>query len=116
MSTERKWKFRVEHILEAIRKIDRYTASMTEESFQTSEITVDAVIRNFQIVGEAARKIPDDVQQSYPEIPWSLMQGMRHVLVHAYDAVKLDVVWRTIQQDLPALVEPLTRILDSAEE
>lgn len=116
MSTGRRWKFRVEHILTAIEKIERYTAGMTEESFQASEITIDAVIRNFQIIGEAARNVPDEVQQAHPEVPWRLMQGMRHILVHAYDTVKLDIVWRTIQQDLPPLVEPLTRIVDSDAE
>ncbi len=76
---------------------------------------MDAVIRNFQVIGEAARKVPDDVQQAHYEIPWSLMQGMRHVLVHDYDAVKLDVVWRTIQESLPPLVEPLKKLLEEPE-
>lgn len=66
MSTGRKWKFRVEHILAAIRRIERYTAGMTQESFEGSEITVDAVIRNFQVIGEAARKIPDESSRPIP--------------------------------------------------
>lgn len=111
MSTEKKWTFRIEHILQAIEKIQRYTAGMTEESFRASEMTVDAVIRNFQIIGEAVRHVPPDVQAKYPDVPWSLMQGMRHVLVHGYDVVKLDVVWRTIQEDLPPLIEPLQNVL-----
>lgn len=111
MSVERKWAFRIEHILAAIAKIQRYTQGMTEESFAADERTVDAVIRNFQVIGEAARHVPQDVQTRYQEIPWSLMQGMRHVLVHDYDAVKLEVVWRTIQEKLPPLIAPLQNVL-----
>ena len=84
MSTERRWQIRIEHILEAINKIERYTAGLSEEAFANQDMAVDAVIRNFQVIGEAARHIPDDVQARYPEVPWSLMQGMRHILVHDY--------------------------------
>jgi len=111
MSVERKWAFRIAHILEAIAKIQRYTQGMTEESFAADERTVDAVIRNFQVIGEAARHVPRDMQTRYQEIPWSLMQGMRHVLVHGYDMVKLEVVWRTMQEELPPLIEPLRNVL-----
>jgi uncharacterized protein with HEPN domain len=111
MSDERHWQIRIEHILEAISKIQRYTAGWSEEAFASQEMAVDAVIRNFQVIGEAARHVPDDVQARYPEVPWSLMQGMRHILVHDYFAVKLDIVWRTVQQSLPPLVGPLQRIL-----
>jgi uncharacterized protein with HEPN domain len=112
MSVEKKWAFRIEHILEAIAKIQRYTQGMTEESFSADERTVDAVIRNFQVIGEATRYVPKAVQTRYREIPWSLMQGMRHVLVHGYNVVKLDVVWRTIQESLPPLIKPLQNILN----
>src|SRR5438270_11273766 len=111
MSAERRWQIRVEHILDAIAKIQRFTRDISEETFAGHEMAVDAVIRNFQVIGEAARHVPPDVQARYPEVPWSLMQGMRHVLVHDYYAVKLDIVWRTIQQSLPPLLEPLGSIL-----
>jgi uncharacterized protein with HEPN domain len=111
MSAERHWQLRIEHILEAIRKIQRYTAGLSEEGFASNDMAVDAVIRNFQVIGEAARHVPDDIQARYPEVPWSLMQGMRHILVHDYFTVKLDIVWRTVQQSLPPLVEPLRRIM-----
>ena len=111
MSAEKRWQIRIEHILEAISKIERYTAGLSEETFISQDMTVDAVVRNFQVIGEAVRHVPDDVQARYPEVPWSLMQGMRHILVHDYFTVKLNIVWRTIQQSLPPLVEPLQRIL-----
>jgi uncharacterized protein with HEPN domain len=111
MSSDKKWSFRLQHILHAIEKIQRYTEEHTEESFGSDEKTIDAVIRNFQVIGEAARLIPDNVQSAHPDIPWSDMQKMRHVLVHDYDKVDAAMVWRTVQQDLPPLVEPLKRLL-----
>jgi uncharacterized protein with HEPN domain len=111
MSVDKRWQVRIEHILEAIGKIERYTAGLTEATFVDQSMAVDAVIRNFQVIGEAVRHVPDEVQSRYLSIPWSLMQGMRHILVHDYYAVKLDIVWRTIQQALPPLIEPLRNIL-----
>lgn len=110
MSREREWIFRIRHILTAIEKIDRYTSNMTFEQFTVDERTIDAVIRNFLVIGEATRHVPGDVRASNPDIPWKLMEGMRHMLVHAYDAVKLDTVWQTVTEDLPPLVAPLRRI------
>jgi uncharacterized protein with HEPN domain len=111
MSVEKRWQDRVGHILRAINSIQAYTAGMTEEAFAADSKTVDAVLRNFQVLGEAARHIPDAVQERYAEVPWALMQGMRHVVVHDYFAVKVDIVWRTIHVNLPPLIEPLQRIL-----
>lgn len=111
MSVDKRWQIRIEHMLEAIAKIQQYVSGLTEDTFADQSMAVDAVIRNFQVIGEAVRHLPDDVQARYPEVPWSLMQGMRHILVHDYYAVKLDIVWRTIQQSLPPLLEPLRRIL-----
>ena len=111
MSVDKRWQLRIEHTLEAIDKIQRYTAGLTEAAFADYSMAVDAVVRNFQVMGEAVRHVPDEVQARYPAVPWSLMQGMRHILVHDYYAVKLDIVWRTIQQSLPPLLEPLRTIL-----
>lgn len=114
MSTTRKWAMRVEHILDAIAKIQRYTAGLNEASFSRDSMVVDAVIRNLQIIGEAARHIPLDVQTRYPAVPWSLMMGTRHVIVHGYDVVRLDIIWRTVQDDLPSLIPDLQFVLDDA--
>jgi uncharacterized protein with HEPN domain len=84
MSTEKRWQVRLEHVLDAIAKIQEYTAGLTEEDFAKKSMVVDAVIRNFQVMGEAVRHVPDNVQKQYPQVPWSLIQGMRHILVHDY--------------------------------
>jgi uncharacterized protein with HEPN domain len=112
VSLEREWVFRIKHILDAIEKIMRYTAAMTFEQFAADEKTVDAVIRNFLVIGEATRHVPDQVRTSAAVIPWKLMEGMRHILVHDYDAVRLDIVWQTVNEDLPPLIAPLRRLMD----
>jgi uncharacterized protein with HEPN domain len=107
VSPERQWKFRVRHILDAIDKIARYTDGMSFDEFRVDDRTIDAVIRNFLVIGEASGHVPDSVREHFPAVPWKLMEGMRHVLVHDYDTVRLDIVWKTLTDDLPPLVEPL---------
>lgn len=111
MSAERHWRHRVEHLLEAVQRIRRYTADLDQASFAKDERTIDAVVRNFQVMGDAARQVPADVQARYPDVPWREIMAMRHVLVHDYFRVKSDVIWNTIQAELPALIEPFQRIL-----
>ena len=112
----RQWKLRIHHILDAIAKIRVYTAGMSLETFSTNDLLVDAVLRNFTVIGEATRHIPTHVLTAYPQIPWRLMQDMRNVVVHDYPNVSLQVVWETIQNDLPLLLEPLRHLLEEAEE
>jgi uncharacterized protein with HEPN domain len=112
----RRWHFRIEHIVKAIEKIRRYTKSCRDATFDGDDQIIDAVIRNFQVIGEAARRVPQEVKAAHPEIPWSRMADMRNVLVHEYDEVDLQIVWATLQNDLPNLVEPLRALLDEPEE
>jgi uncharacterized protein with HEPN domain len=107
----------LQHIVEAIDRATGYVAGMDAAAFEQDTRTQDAVIRALQILGEAANKarIADPVLQSRaPEIPWDVMYGMRNRIVHDYFEVDLDVVWQTIQRDLPVLrpqiVQLLTRI------
>jgi uncharacterized protein with HEPN domain len=102
MST-RGWKFRIDDILEAIWRIQEYSAGLDFSAWQQDQKTVDAVIRNFEIIGEAANHVPDEVQERFPKIPWAKMRGIRNVLIHEYFGVDIEVVWRTIQDDLPGL-------------
>lgn len=111
----KKWRFRIRHILEAIKKIQVYTASMSVSDFSVNDLVVDAVLRNFIVIGEASRRIPSEAITAYPTIPWRLMQDMRNVVVHDYPNVNLAVVWDTIQNDLPPLIEPLKKLLEETE-
>ncbi len=116
MSLHRKWLFRIQHILDAIHKIQQYTIDMTNGEFATNPLVMDAVIRNFQVIGEAARLVPAEIQTKYEQIPWSSMQKMRHILVHDYDQVNVSIVWTTLQDELPPLTPLLQAILDDEEE
>ena len=111
----REWRLRIEDILEAIARIQRYTAALAQASFETDDLLVDAVVRNFIVIGEAARNVPPEIEARYPQIPWSKMRGMRNVVVHVYFAVDTGIVWQTIQDDIPPLVPALQTLLEQEQ-
>jgi len=96
----------VEDIIDAMNSIEAYTKGLTYEGFIADRKTVDAVIRNFEIIGEATKHVPLTVRREYPKVPWRDMAGMRDKLIHGYFGVQLDVVWKTIKERLPE-VQPL---------
>ena len=102
---------RLRDILAAIGKIRRYTAGWDFETFAADERTVDAVIRNFAVIGEAASHLPDEYLSLHPGVPWVEMRGLRNVVVHEYFGVSLAIVWETIQHDLPAAEASLRSLL-----
>jgi len=106
----RSWEFRIADILEAIDKIINYTYSMSFDQFCEDSKTIDAVIRNFTIIGEAARHFPDEIVQSHSEIPWIEMADMRNIIVYEYFGVNKKIVWETIQKDLPSLLSSFRKI------
>ncbi|MBI4339691.1 MAG: DUF86 domain-containing protein [Chloroflexi bacterium] len=118
MSSEesRQWKPRIGHILEAIGRIQSYVHGVTFDQFCESSLIVDAVVRNFLIIGEATRYVPENVQRSHFNLPWAEMRAMRNILAHEYDRVDLYLVWDTIQENLPSLPSLLQQVLDTAPE
>ena len=100
-------KIYIEHILSCIKKIKSYTKNLDKEEFKENEMIVDAVIRNFEIIGEASKLVSENLKESYIEIPWRLMAGMRDKLIHDYLGVDTDVIWETIHSDIPQLEEQL---------
>ncbi len=82
-------------------KILRYTADMTFDDFISDEIIIDAVIRNFEIIGEAANRLTDDFKDKYPEIDWHRMRGFRNRIVHDYVGIDFGIVWRIKETLLP---------------
>ncbi len=105
------WQHRISDIIAAIEKIQNYVEKMDLETFQQDSKTSDAVIRNFIIIGEAARNVPEKITKHFPAIPWRLMGDMRNFAVHEYWGVELRTVWETIQQDLPPLIPLLEEVL-----
>jgi uncharacterized protein with HEPN domain len=102
---------RVEDILDAIAQIQAYVAGMTFDAFQADRKTIDAVVRNITVIGEAANNVPPAIADKHPEIPWKLMRDFRNVVVHRYFGLDLNVIWDTVQVEIPPLVEPLQRLL-----
>lgn len=96
-------------MLIAARKIHRFTAGMTREDFVTNEMAQSAVIREFQVIGEAARMVSDETRTTYHTIQWPVIAGLRNRLIHQY--FEIDIVWDTIQNDLPGLIEQLEDIV-----
>ena len=112
----RRWKFRIRDILKSIEAIQSYVTGMSVSDFGQDRKTVDAVVYNFVVIGEAAAHVPEEIQTTHDWLPWGEMKAMRNVVVHEYDRVDLATVWKTLQDDLPALAPGLRRILDEAPE
>jgi uncharacterized protein with HEPN domain len=100
----------IEHILLSISKIEAFTKNMTRSDFEKNEMVQDAVIRNIEIIGEVSKRISSDFKTSYYEIPWREMSGMRDKLIHDYMGVDIDVVWKSIEIDIPQLSTLIRRI------
>jgi len=113
--SSRQWAFRVQDILKAIEKIEHYVKGMTLTKFKQNELVIDAVVRNFEVIGEASKNIPLSVQRSYPDIPWKEMKGMRDVLIHQYFGVDVKVLWHATQNNLPVLRKHLETLLEDAK-
>ena len=107
----RQWRARVEDILDAIARIQRYTEGMDSSAFTKDQKTIDAVVRNLEIIGEASRHVPDEVRNRYPTLPWSEMRAMRNLLSHAYFLVDVGILWKTVREDLDPIAPSLRQIL-----
>ena len=114
--SSRDWRERIQDIIDAIAEIDAFTRGLDFERFRRDQRTIRAVEMNFVIIGEAAASIPDEVEERHSDVPWQLMRGMRNRLVHAYFAVDEQIMWDTLQTDLPDLVTKLESLLDSSTQ
>ena len=93
-------------------KAQEFVAGMSGDEFLEDEKTVFAVIRALEILGEAAKKIPAEIRDNYPSIPWREIAGMRDKLVHDYFGVNLQLIWKTVQEDLPELLPRLREVVE----
>jgi uncharacterized protein with HEPN domain len=107
----RKWRFRIEDMLNAARKIAAYVEGLTFEDFARDEKTFDAVLRQLTILGEAATHVPEEIISRTSDIPWFEMRGMRNIVVHEYFGVNSRIVWETATKNIPALLPLLERLL-----
>jgi uncharacterized protein with HEPN domain len=107
----RRWQERVQDILDAIVEIRTFVGVMDYKEFRDDQKTMRAVELNLIIIGEAVNSVPDEILETYPQVDWHLMRGLRNRLVHTYFSISPKILWDTVQQDLPHLVSVLERII-----
>lgn len=102
-------------ILGRIERITLFTAS-GRDAFLSDPLIQDAVIRNLEVIGEAAKRIPAKFRETHPTIPWRSLAGLRDVLIHQYEGVSIPQVWQIVEQDVPVLQQALSSILPPLEQ
>lgn len=108
----RDYKVFLEDVLEAVRKIRQYTDGLSLQAFTADAKTFDAVIRNLEIIGEAAKQIPEDVRDQSPEVEWRRIGRLRDLLIHHYFGVDAQIIWDIIQNMLGPLEQATQRLLE----
>ena len=101
----------LEDILEAIRKIRRFTSGMSSETLAKDDKTLDAVIRNLEVIGEAVKRLPEQVRNRQPDIEWKKIAGLRDILIHEYFGINVKVVWDVVQHKLSGLETAAKQLL-----
>ena len=102
----------LEHILDSLTRIEHYTEGLNETDFNNNEMVQDAVIRKFEIIGEATKQLSNELRMKFPEIPWKDMAGMRDKLIHNYIDVDLAIVWDSVTNDVPYLKSVISEIIE----
>jgi uncharacterized protein with HEPN domain len=100
----------VEDVWEAIEKIERYVAGLDRDAFLNDEKTIDSVVRNLEIIGEAANRLPENFRTQHSEIEWRKIIGLRNRVVHGYFSIDIEIVWEILQKDLPSFKSKLSSI------
>ena len=108
-------KIRFMHMLDAIEEARSFVKNRSRESLDNDRQLVLALIKDIEIVGEAASRISDEAQSASPEIPWASIIGMRNRLIHAYFDINLDILWQTVNQDLPKLAAELKLVFNASQ-
>ncbi len=111
--SKREHELYLKDILDCVDKIESYITGMSFEAFNNDAKTIDAVVRNIEIIGEAARSIPKEIIAQTPEIPWRKMSDTRNRVLHEYFEVDTSILWQTITEDLPPLKEQIKTLLES---
>lgn len=109
--SKRNWKLFLEDILESIELIKQYVEKMKIDNFKEDRKTIDAVVRNLEIVGEASRYLPEEIKQKYPKIDWKGVAGLRNRIAHEYFGLSVEIIWEIITKELPVLKKEMEQVL-----
>jgi uncharacterized protein with HEPN domain len=104
-------KLYLEDVNESIRKIEKYTHGINFDEFSKDDKSIDAVVRNLSIIGEAVINIPKEIKAKNPDVAWKEIKGMRNKVIHEYFGVDEDILWKTIQGDLPVFKKQIAKLL-----
>lgn len=113
---EREFGDYIQDILQALGEIEDFTVGMQFKDFAKDKKTINAVVRSLEIIGEAAKKIPDSFRERYSKIPWKRMAGMRDKLIHEYFGIDLEIIWGAISDELPPIKPSVQKALDDLED
>ncbi len=100
----------MQDIKESIKKIEGYTVGLDFDKFSKDYKTIDAVVRNLEIIGEAVKNLPEEIKLKYTDIPWGEVIGMRNKATHEYWGVDEEILWETIKEDLPTFMKQIERL------
>lgn len=103
----------LEHILESISHVERYTKAFTKSHFLKNPQLQDAVTRRLEIIGEAMKNLPKDVKDKNKKVPWKKISGMRDILIHEYFGADLDLIWKVVKKDIPPFKDQIKKLLES---
>jgi uncharacterized protein with HEPN domain len=106
----------IEDIAESIDKIERYIHGLDRDAFLGDEKTVDSVVRNLEIIGEAANRLPVEFKSRHPEIEWHRIVGLRNRIVHDYFGIDLDIVWEILQAELPGFKAKVSALRQGSQD
>lgn len=99
----RDWTVYITDIISAIGRIEEYVGESTFAAFAQDLKTVDAVVRNLEVIGEASKKIPTEIRTRYPSIEWKKISGLRDILIHEYFGIDIDIIWDIVKTEIPRL-------------
>jgi len=111
--TKREYLFFLEDMLLSMAKIANYLQNIEFDQFLENDMVIDAVIRNFEIIGEAANNIPVEIQEKYPDVPWTKMYRLRNIVAHHYHGIDYDMIWEISQNHLPQNRIDLQKVIDN---
>ncbi|GHA88525.1 HepT-like ribonuclease domain-containing protein [Modicisalibacter luteus] len=113
---KREWRLYITDMIGFAEKVLSYTDGLDQEHFINHDLTYDATLRNLELIGEAATRIPDAVRQKHPEVPWRMIIATRNRLIHAYLGIDDDTIWSIIQDNIPELLQLLNSVKSQYQE